>query len=166
MVSKLRTHNRFSFSVRMKRLRDAVPFGLPHETRGAVDAEEGDLLLEIVGQVVRPVVVTQPQPAGGTVADTAEAFADTLADGLQGLEAGSALGRMQTDALGRAVIDGHEHAGRSLAPGHRGRHVGAPHDVRRLGGDRAVVRLRAMRLAHAVRGLEVVLAHQSAYSLL
>ena len=73
---------------------------------------------------------------------------------------------MQTDALGRAVIDGHEHAGRSLAPGHRGRHVGAPHDVRRLGGDRAVVRLRAMRLAHAVRGLEVVLAHQSAYSLL
>ena len=62
-------------------LRDAVPFGLPHETRGAVDAEEGDLLLEIVGQVVRPVVVTQPQPAGGTVADTAEAFADTLADG-------------------------------------------------------------------------------------
>ena len=119
----------------------------------------GDLLLEIGGQVVRPVVVTQPQPAGGAVADPAEAFADTLADGLQGLEAVAALGRMQTDALGRAVIDGHEHAGRPLAHGHRGRHVGAPHHVRRLGGDRAVVHRRAMRLAHAVRGLEVVRTH-------
>ena len=83
----------------------------------------------------------------------------TLADGLQGLEAVAALGRMQTDALGRAVIDGHEHAGRPLAHGHRGRHVGAPHHVRRLGGDRAVVRRRAMRLAPAVRGLEVVRTH-------
>ena len=148
-------------------LRDAVPFGLPHETRGAVDAEEGDLLLEIVGQISstrgRDAAAARGRHAS---TDTAEAFADTLADGLQGLEAGSALGRMQTDARGRAVIDGHKHAGRSLAPGHRGRHVGAPHDVRRLGGDRAVVRLRAMRVAHAVRGLEVVLAHQSAYPLL
>ena len=81
----------------------AVTFGLPHEARRAVDAEERDLLLKIVGQVVRPVVVPQPQPAGG--ADPAEAFADTLAKGLQGLEAGPALGGMQTDALGRAVVN-------------------------------------------------------------
>ena len=45
-------------------LRDAVAFGLPHEARGTFDAEERDLLLKIVGQVVRPVVVTQPQPTG------------------------------------------------------------------------------------------------------
>ena len=38
--------------------RDTVAFGLPHEARGALDAEEGDVLLEIVGQIVRPVVVT------------------------------------------------------------------------------------------------------------
>ena len=105
------------------------------------------------------MVVTQPQPAVGAVADPAEAFADTLADGLQGLDAGPALGGMQTDALGRAVVNGHEDKGRPLGDGHRGRHVGAPHHVRRLGGDRAVVRRRAMRLAHAGRGLEVVRLH-------
>ena len=52
------------------------------------------------------------------------------------------LACMQTDALGRAVVNGHED-GRPLGDGHRGRHVGAPHHVRRLGGDRAVVRRRA-----------------------
>ena len=72
------------------------------EARRAVDAEERDLLLKIVGQVVRPVVVPQPQPAGGAGAGAAEAFADTLAEGLQGLEAGPALGGMKTDALDRA----------------------------------------------------------------
>ena len=57
-------------------LRDAVAFGLPHEARGTFDAEERDLLLKIVGQVVRPVVVTQPQPTGHAFADAPEAFAD------------------------------------------------------------------------------------------
>ena len=50
------------------------------------DTEERDLLLKIVGQVVRPVVVTQPQPTGHAVADAPEAFADALADRLQGLD--------------------------------------------------------------------------------
>ena len=166
MVSKLRTHKRFSFSVRMKRSATPFPSGSRTKLGEPVDAEERDLLLKIVGQVVRPVVVPQPQPAGGAGADPAEAFADTLAEGLQGLEAGPALGGMQTDALGRAVVNGHEDTGRPLGDGHRGRHVGAPHHVRRLGGDRAVVRRRAMRLAHAVRGLEVVRTHSSAHPLL
>ena len=82
-------------------LRDAVAFGLPHEARGAFDAEERDRLLKIVGQVVRPVVVTQPQPTGHAFADAPEACADALADQLQGLEAGPALGGMKTDACGR-----------------------------------------------------------------
>ena len=68
--------------------------------------------------------------------------------------------------LGRTVIDGHEDERRPLAHGHRGGHVRAPHHVRGLGGDRAVVCLRAVRLAHTVRGLEVVLPHQPAHPLL
>ena len=58
-----------------------------------------------------------------------QAGADALADRLQGLKSGPALGRMQADALGRAVIDGHEDEGRALAHGHCGRHVRAPHHI-------------------------------------
>ena len=75
-----------------------------------------------VSQIVRPVVVPKTQPAGDALANRAEAGADALADRLQGLKSGPALGRMQADALGRAVIDGHEDEGRAL-DGHCGRHV-------------------------------------------
>ena len=64
------------------------------------------------------------------------------------------------------MIDGHEDEGRALTHGHRGRHVRAPHHIGGLGGDGPVVRLRAVRVAHAVRGLEVVLPHQPAHPLL
>ena len=71
MVSKRRPPQEIFLQRADEALRHAVPFGLPHEARRAVDAEERDLLLKIVGQVVRPVVVPQPQPAGGAVADPA-----------------------------------------------------------------------------------------------
>ena len=80
MVAKLRTHQ-ILLQRADEALRDAVAFGLPHEARGTLDTEERDLLLKIVGQVVRPVVVTQPQPTGHAVADAPEAFADALAVG-------------------------------------------------------------------------------------
>ena len=66
----------------------------------------------------------------------------------------------------RTVIDGHENERRPLAHGHCGSHVRAPHHVRDLRGNRAVMYLRAVRPAHAVRGLEVVLAHQPAHPFL
>ena len=50
------------------------------------------------------MVVPQPQPAGGAGAGAAEAFADTLAEGLQGLEAGPGL-----DASGHANGGGPGH---------------------------------------------------------
>ena len=158
MVAKRRTHNRFSCSVRMKRSATAVAFGLPHEARRAVDAEEGDLLLEIVSAVVGAVVVPQSQPARDAVADAPEVFAHARADRLQGLEAGPVLGGMQTAALGRAVINGHEDTGRPLSDGHRGRHVRTPHHVGRLSGDGPVVRRRPVRVTRTGRGLEVVLS--------
>ena len=101
MVSKLRTHKRFSFHVRMKRSANPIPFGRSHEARGTLNPEERDRLLDIVSQVVRAVVVAQTQPIGDPVAEGAEAFADTLANRLQGLKPGATLGRMETDALGR-----------------------------------------------------------------
>ena len=116
--------------------------------------------------VARGGAVCSVASTGHAVADLTEAFADALADRLQGLKSGPALGRMQADALGCAVIDGHEDAGRALTHGHRGRHVRAPHHIGGLGGDGPVVRLRAVRVAHAVRGLEGVLPHQPAHPLL
>ena len=89
-----------------------------------------------------------------------------LADRLQGLEAGPALGGMKTDALGRAVVNGHEDKGWPLGDGHRGRHVRTPHYVGRLSGDGPVVRLRPVRVTRALRGLEVVLPHQPPHPLL
>ena len=82
-------------------LSPAVAFGFPDDARGAFEAEAGDLLLALVGPVVRPVAVTPPPPTGGAVAETAEAVADPLANRLQGLTPGATLGRMETEALGR-----------------------------------------------------------------
>ena len=59
MVSK-RQHPQEIFLQRAdEALRHAVTFGLPHEARGTLNPEERDLLLEIGGHVVRPVVVTR-----------------------------------------------------------------------------------------------------------
>ena len=65
MVSKLRTHKRFSFNVRMKRSADPITFGaLARSSGNWLNPEERDRLLEIVSQVVRAVVVAQTQPIG------------------------------------------------------------------------------------------------------
>ena len=82
MVSKLRTHKRFSFNVRRNAPR-------PHylrEARGTLNPEERDLLLEM------PVVVAQ---AAHRLAEGAEAFADTLANRLK---PGATLGRRDDSA--------------------------------------------------------------------
>src|SRR5512132_2733063 len=44
-------------------LGDAVALGLAHEGRRGLDAEEGDLALEVVGHIVRSVVVPEHEPA-------------------------------------------------------------------------------------------------------
>ena len=74
--------------------------------------------------------------------------------------------RMEADALGRTVIDGHEDAGRPLSDRHRGRQVRPPHHVGGRRGDRSIVGLRAVCVARAGRGLEVVLPHEPSPPLL
>src|SRR3954454_21371202 len=39
----------------------AVPFGLAHEGRRALDAEEADLALEVMADVLAAVIVAQPE---------------------------------------------------------------------------------------------------------
>ena len=73
---------------------------------------------------------------------------------------------MNADALRAAVVDSDEDRSCAFAGGHGGGQVGSPHLVWSLGGDRPVVCLRAPWLAGALRRLQAVLAHHTAYALL
>src|SRR5512144_720676 len=110
-------------------LGDAVALGLAHEGRRGLDAEEGDLALEVVGHIVRSVVVPEHEAGGHVLADGAEVPAHTLADWLQGLEAVGALVGVDADAFAVAVIDGDEDVRhvRSLADAMRRQKVVLPH---------------------------------------
>src|SRR5512132_1786051 len=140
-------------------LGDAVAFGLAHEGRRSLDAEEGDLGLEVVRHVVGAVVVAKLQPRCHVVADRAEVAAHPLPDRLQGLEAVGALVGVDADAFAVAVVDGDEDVGYALDQGDGLAHVGAPPDVHGLGGDDTVVH-SVRPLADPVRHQQTVLPHQ------
>jgi hypothetical protein len=137
----------------------AVALGRPDEGRRALDAQEGELLLEVVGDVLAAVVVPDGEADREPATERAEALPDPLPDRLEGLEPRRPAGGVDADALGRAVVDRHEHRGLALA-GEGGGQVRAPHGVDALGGDRAVVAARPARRSRALTGEETVLAHQ------
>src|SRR4051794_9932175 len=137
----------------------AVPFRLADEGRRAFDAEEADLGLEVVAEVLTTVVVAEPKAGSDALGEAAMALADGLLDRLEGLEAIGAAAGMKADALGRAVIDGDEHCSLALAGHDRGQ-IGAPHDIHPLGDDRAVVGARAPRPAGTLVRQQAILAHQ------
>src|SRR4051794_15444450 len=65
----------------------AVALGLAHEGGRALHAEEADLGLEVVADVLATVVVAQPQPGGDVLGERAEALAHRLLHRLESLEA-------------------------------------------------------------------------------
>src|SRR5829696_3067882 len=158
MVPKVCTHKKFSFRVRMKR--SATALGLADEGGRALEAEEGDLVLEVTGQVVRAVIVAEGEALGHVLLDAAEVAQHPLAYRLERLEAVAGARGMAADTLAGAVIDGDEHPGPALLEGHGLGHVGAPHHVHGGGGDGAVMGAR-LRTADPVRGEQAVLAHQA-----
>ena len=87
-------------------LRDPIAFGLPHEAGSALDADERDCLLEIVGQVVRAVVVAKAQPAGDPFADGAETFAEPWRIGSEYLAVRAHLPAPWQDILDLAYYSG------------------------------------------------------------
>jgi hypothetical protein len=64
----------------------AVALGLTDEGGRARDAEEGELALEVVGDELAAVIVTQPQAARDALGEGAEADAHPLAERLERLE--------------------------------------------------------------------------------
>src|SRR3954452_22320939 len=135
----------------------AVALGLADEGRRALHAEEADLHLEVVADVLAAVIVAEPQSGGDVPAEGTVAPTDGLPDRLEGLEAVRAPAGVDAQALGRAVVDGDEHRRLALAGRHRG-HVGPPHGVDPVGRDRAVVGLGAMRPAGTLVRRQAVLA--------
>src|SRR5512132_3045111 len=129
MVAKWRSHKRFSFGVRMKRSATPLPSGWRTKDGEGLDAEEGDLALEVVGHVIRARVVAEHEAGGHVLANGAEVSAHTLADRLQGLEAVGALVGVDADAFAVAVIDGDEDVGHALGQGDALGHIGTPQDV-------------------------------------
>src|SRR5512134_1869988 len=142
-------------------LGDAVALRLADEGRRGLDAEEGDLGLEVLGHVVRAVVVAELKAGGHVLADDAEVLSHALAHRLQGLKAVGALVGVDADALAVAVVDGDEDMGHALRHGDGLGHVSPPQDVHGVGGDGAVVRL-LRPLADPVRRQQPILAHQPA----
>jgi hypothetical protein len=61
MILKVDTHNTFSFTVRMNRSAQPLPSGIG-QGRRAVDAEEGQFLLEVIGHVPWTVIVAHARP--------------------------------------------------------------------------------------------------------
>src|SRR4051795_10686515 len=137
----------------------AVPFRLAHERRRALDAEEADLGPEVVAQVLAAVVVAEREAGGDVLGERAEALAHRLLHRLESLEAVRVEGSVDADALGRAVVDRHEHGRLALAGHHRGQ-VGPPHQVDPLGRDRAVVRLWPAGPPGALRWQQAVRPHE------
>src|ERR687884_1803032 len=88
-----------------------------------------------------------------------EVTPDALADRLQRLEARRPGGGVDADAFGRAMVDGDEHGGLSLAGPGRGQ-IGAPPLVHPVGDDSAVVVAWPPRRADARGREQAVFAHQ------
>ena len=144
----------------MKRSATSLPSGWRCEGGRALDAEEGDLVLEVAGHIVRAVVVAEGETFGRVHFDAAEVAQDALAHRLECLEAVAGAGGMVADALAGAVVDGNEHPGPTFSDGHGLGHVGPPHRVHRRGGDGAVMGA-LLGTADPVRREQAVPAHQT-----
>jgi len=68
-------------------LGDAVALGRSHEAGARFDAEERELVLEVIADVLRAVIMAQPQAGGDARLESAVDGRHALADGLERLEA-------------------------------------------------------------------------------
>src|SRR3954465_11935445 len=111
MVSKVCTHRKFSFRVRMKRSATPLPSGwrtkegelaMPRKTISSRQA----LVLEAARHLVRAVVGAQREALGDLSLDAAEMAQDALAHRLERLEAVAGARGMAADAFAGAVGGG------------------------------------------------------------
>ena len=98
MVAKCCTQSRFSFSTRMNRSAQPLPSARGRRPVELFDAEEADLSLEVVADILAAMIVAELKAGGGAFGEGAETLAHRLPDRLQSLEAISAAAGMDADA--------------------------------------------------------------------
>src|SRR4051812_50178047 len=91
-----------------KALGDAVALGLADEGGRALDAEEGDLVLEVARHVVGAVVVAEGETLGRVLLAAAEVAPHALAHRLQSLAGVSKAGGMGAPPRAGAAVGGGE----------------------------------------------------------
>ena len=92
----------------------ALALGRPDERGARLHAEEAELGLEDVPQLLAPMIVADRQTGGAGLGVAAEQRAHPLAERFQRFEAGPAARGVDPHALGGVVIDGHEDGGGAL----------------------------------------------------
>lgn len=117
----------------------AVALRRPNERRAGGDAEEVQLLLEGVADVLASVVMSNNQASGDLFAVGAKPFTDALTDRLKRFKTGGPLGRMDAHAFCRAVIHRGEDRDRAFLERVDAGRIGAPHLIGSLRNDRPVM---------------------------
>src|SRR3954469_3284963 len=141
-------------------LRHTIGLRLADEGKARRQAEEGDLVLDVVGHKGAAVVVAEQKAAGGVGPHRPAGGVDGEIDSLGGGEAVGLFGDVPAEHLGVPVLDDHEEGDVAVLNGRDHRRVRAPHHAGRVGGDASVVVVdRPLRAA--VRREQSILAHEA-----
>lgn len=124
----------------MNRIRDAVAFRCPHESRTGDHPQKPEFGLEVDAHILIAMIMADLQ----TRRDRHSEGPELLADALQS-----------------AVIDGHEDSHGAVHQRDGAGGIGAPHLMRLVSEDRAVVGVRSQNPSGSARGQVVGLPHQA-----
>src|SRR3712207_3206825 len=114
-VSKVRTHKRFSFKVRMKRSAQPLPSGARTKAGELSMPRKRSSFRKASDMYCEPWSCRTARPAAMSLAKSPKWRRTPRAQRLEGLEAGGAERGVEADALGRAVVEGDEHRRLALA---------------------------------------------------
>src|SRR5690349_24585027 len=141
-------------------LRHTVGLGLADEGKARRHAEEGDLVLDVVGHKGAAVVVAEQKAAGGVGPHRSAGVVDGEIESLSGGEAVGLFGDVPAERLSIPVLDDHEEGDVAVLNGRDYGRIRAPHHAGRVGGDTSVVVVdRPLRAA--VRREQSILAHEA-----
>jgi len=140
-------------------LNAAVPFRRANERRARGNAEEAQLILEVVADVLASMVMANNEASGDLLGVGAEPLTDALPNWLECLETRGSSGRMDTHALCSAMIHCREDRDRAFFECLDAGRIGAPHLVGSVRDNRPVVNTGPKHSTWPRGSKEAVLPH-------